>query len=170
MKNFVDNLWKLIEKILYWFVYKLFKLNLSEKKWQGFLQFVRFGLVGLTNTAISLTIHISVLYLLQKNGLLPKVDYLVAHIFAFLISVLWSFYWNRTFVFHADQDGTPWFPALMKAYASYAFTGLFLNSLLLSFWVEVLHVNRYIAPLFSLLITIPLNFILNKFWAFRKKK
>ena len=57
---------------------------------------------------------------------------------------------------------------LIKTYISYAFTGLFLNSILSLLWVEVFGIPKIIAPIINLLVSVPLNFIMNKFWAFRK--
>ena len=51
---------------------------------------------------------------------------------------------------------------------SHTFGG-FLNSLLSILWVEVVGIPKLAAPIFNLLISVPLNFILNKFWAFKKK-
>jgi putative flippase GtrA len=33
--------------------------------------------------------------------------------------------------------------------------------------VNYLNISEFIAPILNLIITIPLNFLLNKFWAFR---
>ena len=57
--------------------------------------------------------------------------------------------------------------ALIKTYISYSFTGLFINSALLIVWVKVMHISEFIAPVINLLISVPLNFIINKFWAFK---
>lgn len=57
--------------------------------------------------------------------------------------------------------------ALVKTYISYSFTGLFLNTLLLYILVQTLHVSEFIAPVFQLLINVPINFLINKFWAFK---
>ena len=62
------------------------------------------------------------------------------------------------------------FPALIKTYVSYSFTGLFLNSLLMFLWVRVFHISEYLAPIFNLLISVPINFLINKFWAFKKER
>jgi len=59
-------------------------------------------------------------------------------------------------------------PALAKTYLSYAFSGLFLSSLLLYVWVDLCKISEFIAPLINLLVTVPLNFVLNKFWALKK--
>ncbi|MDO4343714.1 MAG: GtrA family protein [Eubacteriales bacterium] len=140
-----------------------------EKRWSEIMQFVKFGIVGLSNTVISYVIYVVALLALQKHRWLPKTDYLVAQLIAFSISVLWSFYWNRKFVFHADNEEIPWPQALLKTYISYAFTGLFLNSILSVLWVQCLHIPKIAAPIFNLLLSVPINFVLNKFWAFRKR-
>ena len=106
---------------------------------------------------------------MQKYQMLPKTDYLVAQFFGFVLSVLWSFYWNRRFVFKEGAEKVSWPVALLKTYASYAFTGILLNSILSFLWVEYLHIPKLIAPVINLLVSVPLNFILNKFWAFGEK-
>ena len=155
------NLWKFIEKILDFILCKLLRLKINKTQWELLMQFVKFGIVGLSNTVI----------LFQKNNLIPSVDYLAAQVIAFVLSVLWSFYWNNKFVFEkADNEERNIVHALIKTYISYAFTGLFLNSILSLLWVEVLGIPKIIAPIINLLVSVPLNFIMNKFWAFRKSE
>lgn len=48
--------------------------------------------------------------------------------------------------------------SLIKTYISYSFTGLFLSSILLVLWVQVLGISEFIAPIINLLISVPLNF------------
>ena len=170
MKNLIKTGWHIIVAVLDFICFKILHLPLSDGQWNGFLQFVRFGIVGVSNTVVSYSIYVIFLLLFQKQGWFARTDYVIAHIIAFLISVLWSFYWNRKFVFHADQADIPWPQALLKTYMTYAFTGLFLNSVLSVFWVELVHVPKIVVPLINLFINVPLNFLLNKFWAFRKKK
>lgn len=59
--------------------------------------------------------------------------------------------------------------ALVRTYISYSFTGLFLNSALMVLWVDVLHISEFLAPVFNLLMSVPVNFLINKFWAFKKE-
>ena len=86
----------------------------------------------------------------------------------FVLSVLWSFYWNNRFVFtlKSGELRSIW-KSLIKTYISYSFTGLFLNSILLVLWVKILGVSEFIAPLINLIFSVPLNFIINKLWAFK---
>ena len=59
------------------------------------------------------------------------------------------------------------FESLIKAYFSYSIIGLFLNSLMLVLWIDIVGMGEYYAPIVNLLVTVPLNFMLNKYWAFK---
>lgn len=135
---------------------------------KSIIQFIKFGIVGLSNTIISYVIYAGGLMLFKKFDILPEYNYLLAQIIAFLLSVLWSFYWNnkKVFVPEEGKERSLW-KALLKTYISYSFTGLFLNSILLILWVDILGISEFVAPVFNLLISVPLNFIINKFWAFK---
>jgi putative flippase GtrA len=127
------------------------------------IQFFKFGIVGFFNTVISYIIYSVLIYI----GL----HYLIASIIAFIISVLNSFFWNNKYVFKKNDDQKRnVFHSLIKTYISYAFTGLILQNLFLFIFIGILHTSKYLAPLFGLVITIPLNFILNKLWAFKPVK
>ena len=126
--------------------------------------------LGISNSIVSYGIYMLTLYILQLNEWFPTVDYIVSNIVSWFISVAWSFYWNRRFVFKAvDNKEVPWKLALIKTYLSYAFTGLVLNNILLVIWIEVLSISKAIAPIINIAIGFPINFLLSKFWAFRKK-
>ena len=58
---------------------------------------------------------------------------------------------------------------LGKTYVSYGGTSILSNVLL---WIEVafFSVSKSIAPIVNLLVTIPLNFVINKLWTFRNEK
>lgn len=147
---------------------KLVHKELTDDIFDMAMQFVKFGIVGLSNTIISYVIYVGGLIFLQYFGIFSKVDYLVAQIVAFILSVLWSFYWNNkmVFVLEKGKERSLW-KALVKTYISYSFTGLFLNSILLVFWVQICNISEFIAPIINLLVSVPLNFVINKFWAFK---
>ncbi len=169
-----NEIWYLISLICFYilrFFFGLFHKELTKKSFDAFMQFVKFGIVGLSNTILSYLIYAGVLYLFENNGWLPKYDYLIASVLAFFLSVLWSFFWNSRKVFVVEEgEKRAWFPALIKTYVAYSFTGLFLGNVLLIMWVKGFHISKYIAPLINLVVTIPINFVINKFWAFKTKK
>ena len=156
------SLQHVIEKIL-----SMAHIKISDDKMAGLLQFLMFGIVGVTNTIISYVLN--VLVLLAMRPFEVSWDYVVGNIVSFVLSVLWSFYWNNRFVFTVEdgkqrQVGK----ALLKTYISYGFTGIILNNLLSWLWINILGISKYIAPLINLIISVPLNFIINKFWAFKE--
>lgn len=169
MYSIARSVWHIIEKLIRWF-FRVLHINLSEKQMEGFLQFVKFGIIGLSNTVVSYALYLGTLFFLQSRGWIPRFDYMVANVVGFVLSVLWSFYWNRKFVFHPEEGKKiPWPQALLKTYISYAFTGLLLNSLLSILWVEVFGMSKVYAPILNLIISVPINFLMNKFWAFKSK-
>ncbi len=36
-------------------------------------------------------------------------------------------------------------------------------------WVDMLHISEFLAPVINLLFNVPVNFLINKFWAFKKE-
>ena len=165
--------WTFIEKIVYTVLALLFRIigkDLTDGIFNSFMQFVKFGIVGLSNTVISYVLYVAGLLVFRKLDILPDNGYLVAQAVAFVLSVLWSFYWNNKLVFALQEgDDRSILKALVKTFISYSFTGLFLSSILLVVWVKVLHISEFIAPIINLLVTVPLNFVINKFWAFGKQ-
>ena len=152
-------------------VFGVFGKRLEDKQWDIIEQFIRFGIVGASNTIISYGIYTVSLIAMQHYHVFDKIDYIIAQVIAFVLSVLWSFFWNNKLVFTLEEgESRNFWKALIKTYISYSFTGLFLNSVLLILWVDILGISKLIAPIINLIISVPLNFIINKFWAFRKEK
>ncbi len=151
-------------------------------------EFVKFGLVGAFNTVFNYAIY-SFCYYVLNSGVH------IANIAGFVITVFSAFLLQSRFVFRQDQNGEKrvWWKVLIKTYISYSFTGLFLTELLLMLWIDVINLGQYLggacewlsgfgivfqpqdlaaslAPILNMAITIPLNFVINKFWAYRQKK
>lgn len=152
------------------FVFGVFGKEYTDTFHESLMQFVKFGIVGVSNTVISYLLYTFTLIGLRTVGLFAGYDYLIATVISFVLSVLWSFYWNNkmVFVMEEGQSRNLW-KALIKTYISYSFTGLFLNSVLMVLWVQVFHVSEFIAPIINLLVSVPVNFLINKFWAFKSE-
>ena len=173
MKKIADNIWNFLEKVIravLIFFFKMFRKEITDAQYEGIIQFVKFGIVGLSNTILSYVLYSVSLIIFQKTGFLPELNYIISQLIAFVLSVAWSFYWNNRVVFKLKEgEERSILPALLKTYVSYSFTGLFLSTALLVLWIEVLGISEFIAPLLNLIISVPLNFFINKFWAFKKK-
>lgn len=168
MKNLGLTLWDIFERILSFIAFRVLHLKFRDETWEKLMQFIKFALVGLSNVIVSYTIYLIFLGIFQLAGVLPNVDYLVAQFIGYVLSIFWSFYWNRKYVFADDKNKVPWYAALIKSFIAYSFTGIILNSILSYLWVEILGIPKIIAPIVSLIINVPVNFIMNKFWAFAK--
>lgn len=89
---------------------------------------------------------------------------MVGYIVGFIVSVLNAYYWNNKYVFKKSEKGNV--KPIIKTYVSYGSTFL-LGLGLLYILVDCLKISGIIAPVINLAVTIPINFLLNKFWAFK---
>ena len=138
----------MIERLMAWW---------DCQRWARVLpsRFVKFGIVGLSNTLISLSVY----YLLIAFGVSP----LLANTVAFIVSAFNGYIWNAKWVF-ADRKGDQY--AIVRFYAAYLLTFL-VGQGLLALQIDLLHVSKWIAPVPSLLVTVPINYVINKLWTFK---
>lgn len=140
-------------------------INLDRIKSRGFyklvVQFFKFGLVGVCNTAISLAIYYIFIFV-------DKDLYIAGNVVGFIVSTFNAYFWNNKYVFKEkdNKKNTISKHKIVKTYISYAIT-LLLGTALLSVQVELLNINEKIAPLINLAITVPINFLMNKLWVYR---
>ena len=130
------------------------------------VQVFLFGLVGFSSALVNLGIYNLVLWILQMLCWFPGFDFLIAQFFGFAISVAWAFLFNRRYVFRTP--GAPWKESLIKVYITYSLTGIGLSSLLSLLWVHVFGLPKEIVTLLNDTLCFPVNFLLNKYWSFRK--
>lgn len=138
---------------------KLFHKVIQIVRQKNMVQFLKFGIVGLSNTLVSLAVYYVFLWVNPKL-------YLVGNVIGWVVSVANAYYWNNKYVFGDGQKGLrQTLEKLAKTYLSYGATFV-LSTLLLYIEVDILNWSSIISPFVNLIITIPLNFLLNKFWAF----
>lgn len=132
------------------------------------VQMALFALVGFSSALVNLGIYNLVLWALRSLAWFSGFDFLIAQFFGFVISVAWAFFFNRCYVFCAP--GAPWKESLIKVYISYSITGIGLSSLLSLMWVHWLGIPKEVVTMINDLLCFPVNFLLNKYWSFQKKK
>ncbi len=150
-----------IEQSIFFLVYRVFQLKLSKESYTNLIQFIKFGLVGILNNAISYITYI----VLVEFG----IHYTPANIIGFTVSVFNSYYWNNKYVFATDGRRV-WWKTFLKTYISYAGTGIVLSNILLVVWIELLGISKMVAPLINLIVTIPISFLVNKYWAYKNEQ
>lgn len=126
------------------------------------MQFVKFGLVGFLNTVIT--------YLVYFVLVLYNFHYLLANIAGFIAGVLNAYYWSDKYVFKLENGvKRDKCKTVFKTFASYGITGLLFTSVMLLLFVDYFEWSKYYSQLLCLSITVPLNFVLNKYWSFANK-
>lgn len=157
------------------------KNNVKNK---SLVQFLLFMLVGFVNWLVNYAAY-SILVSLGVN-------YIISNIGGFILSVISSYLLNGKFVFKKEDDEGErvWWRVLLRLYVSYAGTGLILSNILLWLWIDVVNLSqymteisialseaginisngdlaKYLAPFINMIIITPLNFVINKFWAYK---
>ena len=170
MLRLIDWMWHLVETVFRFCIRlleKVIRRQIPEKTQQMLLQFVKFGIVGVSNSLVNYFAYVGSLLLFRQMRWFAAADFLAAQIVAFVLSVLWSYYWNNRYVFVEDGRSANWLVTLAKTFVAYSFTGLILSELLLLLWVNVVGLSEFIAPVLNILICMPINFVINRFWAFK---
>ena len=122
-----------------------------------FKQFIKFGFVGIINTAITMGTY----YICVPQGM----DKYWANTLGFALGVINAYFWNAFWVFKGNKEGFK--KTVPKFFATYIGTYL-LSMLLLYLFVDVGGMNQYVAPILYTCITVFINFFLSKFWTFKK--
>lgn len=130
------------------------------------VQVLLFALVGCSSALVNLGVYNLVLWCLRSLGWLPRFDFLAAQFLGFVISVAWAFLLNRRYVFRTP--GATWKESLIKVYITYSLTGIGLSSLLSLLWVCVFRIPKEIVTILNDTLCFPVNFLLNKYWSFKK--
>lgn len=131
------------------------------------VQVFAFALVGFSSALVNLGIYNLTLWGLQMMGLFSGFDFLIAQFFGFVTSVAWAFWFNRRYVF--SSPGAPWKESLIKVYITYSLTGIGLSSVLSFLWIYILDIPKEVVTIINDVLCFPVNFLLNKYWSFRKK-
>lgn len=111
-------------------------------------EFIRFIIVGITNTAVYYLIYLSCLHVLNLH-------YFLSHAIGFSISLIGSFFLNSYFTYKVK-------PTLIK-FIKFPLTQVvntLASTLFLFILIEWLSVNSSFAPLIAVMFTIPITFII----------
>ena len=95
----------------------------KENLKKAIIQFIKFGTVGAINTVLSYAITNGAYYLLHLHEQ-------ISNIIAFVITVFISFMLNGRFVFTENKEERNFWKSLLKVYASYSITGVFLTAII----------------------------------------
>ncbi len=119
------------------------------------VQFVKFGIVGVSNTLLFFAVYT----LLLKLG----VWYLAASGIGFIVGAVNGFLLNRrwTFAGHVGDALTPVRWTVVQG------CGLLLNLALVAACVEVLGLDKFIGQAIAIVVVVVVTFLANRAWTFR---
>ena len=135
---------------------------------KDYLQFLKFGLVGVFNTIISTVVTYGLLIIFNKLNLFFKIlniQVIISSFLGFSVSFINSYYWNSRLVFNTSSNKF-FSKSFLKSYFCYFLTWV-ISYVAIAVFATVLCLPKFWIPLFTLFFTVPLNFLANKFWAFR---
>jgi putative flippase GtrA len=122
------------------------------------IQFIKFGLVGVSNTLLTFLVYT---LLLKAFG----VFYLLASAAGFIVGATNGFILNRkwTFADHVGDSLTPVRWAIVQG------CGLGINELLLYLFVDGAHLDKLLAQAFATAVVTVSTFFANRAWTFRSE-
>ena len=129
-------------------------INLIKKLFYKYEKFIKFAIVGFGNLFISLVTYYLLVFF--------SINYQIANIGGFITGSLNGYIWNRVWVFKNSKKNLS---SIVKFYLSYLSTWL-LSAILLYIWIEIFNISDKIAPIINVVITTPINYLLNKYWVF----
>ena len=139
------------------------KSPLIKKLWDKFGQFIKFAIVGLSNSIIAIIVYNFYIFVIDMPLFFIS-SISVAYSLAFLLSVGNGYYWSRKYVFSgkgSKAEITKFFVQYLITY----FLGLGLIHLFCSFGI-----HESISQLLQTTITCVINYFGSKFLVFKKAK
>jgi len=126
------------------------------------LQFIKFSMVGVLNTLIALAIYYLFIWIHYSITMA-----LLGQSVGWVVGVLNAFLLNRMFVFKDSKE--LWWKILIKLYLAYAIS-LGITLVLTFVLIEIAGISAIITPLLILFVTVPFNFLVSKYWSFRRNE
>ena len=122
-------------------------------------QFVKFSLVGLSNTIIDFGTYLLFTRIVGWH-------FVFANVMAFLLAASWSFVWNRRWTFRSSD------PRVQHQYVKFlvvSAVGLVLTTAILYVLVEYAGMADILAKVIAVSAVLIWNFFINRFWTFRHR-
>ena len=131
-------------------------------------KFARFCLVGMTNTAVDFIVFALVNELLKLTSFSDLVGggmdlaLSVAHVTAFVVATLNSFFLNKHFTFKTKEKNKH-----SIKFALISLCSLTISVILINVFTNQFGLNEYISKFIVFFFTFTINYVGNRFWVFR---
>jgi dolichol-phosphate mannosyltransferase len=128
------------------------------RKPHNWLQLTRFGAVGASGYVVNLIVFAVCVHLVN-------IDYKLAAVAAFVVSVLNNFWWNRHWTFRSQREAHPVEQALKFFAISLVACGF--SYVVLVSLVDGAAFPKVVAQAISIVAATPLSFVGQKLWSFK---
>lgn len=165
-----------IERLAKWFMGLLlgvFKVEWTEKQWTSFLQFIDYCVIGVLNVIVDYLVYAAAILLLRLTDWdgtflgIPDCNVHLATVVAFIVMVCNSFYWNGRFTFADAAESAPGKKSVfVKVFFTY-FIAVLVQLAANVLFRTVLGLPELLVNPIDQIITIPLTYVLNKYWSFK---
>jgi len=125
------------------------------KRPANWIQLAKFGVVGAGGYALNLGVYVLALGLGAH----------LAAAISFIVAAASNYWWNRHWTF-ADTKGH--FGHQGAKFLGVSFAALLVNQLWLLVFLDWLQLGKIAAQAIAIVLVIPLNFLGNKLWSFRR--
>ena len=123
-------------------------------------QFIFFCIVGASNTLVAIAVY----SILASLGDFKDFTLVIFSAIGDIAGAVNSYLWNRYWVFKESEVTTG------KSVLKFAVTfGIYLtvSALLVGLCLSLLPINKYLAKIIVLPVTMTVNYLMNKFWTFK---
>lgn len=122
-----------------------------------YLQFIKFGIIGIFNTLLTLSIIFICSYVFNYN-------YLISNGIGYIIGFINSFLWNKYWTFRSNGSIFKEFIKFFKVFLiCYGIQIVFVFT-----FVQIFKIAEGISQLLGMVIYTLINFLLNKFFTFQR--
>ena len=135
------------------------KIKSLYNKYKEIILYLVFGVL---TTVINYVVYFALTFL--------GVNIYIANVIAWICAVLFAYFTNRGMVFNSQAKGRKSILKEMLAFYGGRVFSLAVEEILLFVCVSLLNMNEYIIKLILQVVVVVLNYILSKFFVFRKKK
>jgi len=177
VNNFSIALWHFLERLICWvfeLLLRIFHIPKTPQRMARLMQFAKFCIVGVSNSVVDFLVYsaaIGLFAFLGWNGTLlwpvqlTNMNVQLATFFGFFAAMLNSFHWNRRYVFKTNSDAAVRiiFFKVAVTYTLILIVKIQLNRL----WCGPLPVPTLLINPLNQFLTIPMGYLLNKYWAYR---
>lgn len=119
---------------------------------------IKFGFVGIINTAITIGSYAFLVYFVRMN-------FIIANIIGYLLGMINSYIWNKNWVFQVTES-------YISTYIKFVVVNIAMlgfNSFCLYILVNIYSLNKLISQIIVVGLGMIINFILTKTWIFAQK-